>query len=253
MRAALSLLSICVAASSFAELAPPATRDSRLSPESLEATLAALGAGLDVERDLLRTQQELYRQAAVDRDLATRRLMQLLSELDAMVQGPVPVTGEAVGAKEKEISDAESRRQAGILRCGGLIGRIQEIQERVSGLERKVATLKEGLPKTRETLTGSWRVTYLPGLNKGVFSLRQAGTIVQGQYQLEGGWRGSLTGTFVDGKVYLQRIDSKLGRSSELEGYLASDGSSIRGTWRNYNLTDGAAASGSWTASRQDE
>jgi hypothetical protein len=93
----------------------------------------------------------------------------------------------------------------------------------------------------------------MPGVNHGVFTLKQTGTIVQGQYLLDGGWRGSLQGTFIDGKIYLQRIDSKLGRSSELDGYLSSDGTSIRGTWRNYNMTDGAASSGSWTASRQED
>jgi hypothetical protein len=124
---------------------------------------------------------------------------------------------------------------------------------RIEGLERKVAALRETLPKPKETLSGGWQVTYLPGVQKGVFFLRQSGTIVQGQYHLDGGWSGSLQGTFVDGKVYLQRIDSKLGRSSELQGFLAPDGKTIRGTWQNYNLTDGGASAGSWTASRQED
>ena len=224
-----------------------------MSPEGTEGALAALGAWLEVDRDLLASQQELYRTAAVERDAASRRLQQLLSEFDATVQGAAPGLTETAAAKDREISDVELRRVAALQKCRDIADRIREIQERAAGLEKKIASFKEGLPKTRETITGSWKITYLPSLNRGTFVLRQVGTIVQGQYQLDGGWKGSLQGTFIDGKLYIQRIDSKLGRSSELEGYLSRDGASMKGTWRNYNLTDGGVASGSWTAVRQDE
>lgn len=228
-------------------------RDPLLSPEGTEGALAALTGALEVERDLLKKQEDLYRQATTDRDSAMRRLVSLLVELDAVVASGLPSMAETATAKDREIADAEARLRALIQKGRDLVARIDEIQDRALGLEKKVALLREGLPKGRETLSGGWRITYLPGTNKGIFVLRQTGTIVQGQYQLEGGWRGSLQGTFIDGKIYLQRIDSKLGRSSELEGYLAPDGATIRGTWRNYNLTDGGVSSGSWTASRQED
>lgn len=224
-----------------------------LSQETAEATVAALAAGIEVEREVLKAQQELYRRAAADRDAATRRLQDLIVEFDSLVQSSEPGPPEQVAAKDREVSEAERQRSGAIERGREVRGRIQEIQERIAGLEKKVASLKESLPKTRETLTGSWQITYLPGANRGTLVLRQTGTIVQGQYQLDGGWKGSLQGTFVDGKVYLQRIDSKLGRSGELQGYLSFDGKSIRGTWQNYNLTDGGASAGSWTASRQED
>jgi len=231
-------------------LAQPLTMDS----DANAAASTALGASLDVERDILLGQQEIYRQAAADRDAASRRLTMLLAEFDAIVQGTGPVSAETTGAKEKEISEAESRRSAAIARCHEVLGRILAAQERVAGLEKKLASLRGGQPRlAKDTVSGSWRVLYLPGNNKGLFALRQSGTILQGVYQLDGGWKGSLQGTFIDGRVYLQRIDSKLGRSSELDGYLSSDGGSIRGTWRNYNLTDGGTSAGSWTASRQQE
>jgi len=223
------------------------------SQESAEAAVAALGAQIEVEREIVKTQQEQYRRSAADRDAATRRLAQLLSEFDAMVQSPDPAPSDVLAAKEREIAEAERQRAAALERGRAIFGRIQEMQDRISGLERKVASLRESLPKAKETLTGGWQVTYLPGTNKGIFNLRQTGTIVQGQYQLDGGWRGSLQGTFIDGKLFLERIDSKLGRSSQLQGYLSTDGKAIRGTWQSYNLTDGAASSGSWTASRQED
>jgi hypothetical protein len=224
-----------------------------VSPENAEAAVAAIRAGVEVERDILKTQQERYRQAAGERDAANRRLQSLLGDYDQIVQSQEQTAQEIIAAKEREIAEAERQRTAAIDRCRELRGRILEIQDRIVGLEKKIVALREALPKSRDTLTGNWRVTYLPGLNKGVFTLRQAGTIVQGQYQLDGGWKGSLQGTFIDGKIYLQRIDSKLGRSSELQGYISQDGKTIRGTWQNYSLTDGGASSGSWTASREEE
>jgi hypothetical protein len=224
-----------------------------LDADAQQIAVATLSASLDVEREILRRHQDLYRAAAEERDGASRRLQQLLGELDAFVTGSSDPAPEAVAAKEREIAEAETRRQGAAQKCRELLGRIQEMQERVAGLDRKIASMRENLPRPTETLSGSWRVTLLPSANHGTFVLRQIGTIVQGQYQLDGGWKGSLQGTYIDGKLYLQRIDSKLGRSSELDGYLSSDGTSIRGTWRNYGLADGGVASGSWTATRLQE
>lgn len=241
----------------FALLAGPAALRAQTAPidsDTKAAAATAIAASLDVERDILRGQQELYRQAAADRDAAARKLALLLADLDALVQGSGPVSSETTAAKEKEIAEAESRRSAAIDRCHEVLGRIFAAQERVSGLEKKLVSLRGGDQRlAKENVSGSWQVLYLPGNNRGVFALRQSGTILQGVYQLDGGWKGSLQGTFIDGKVYLQRIDSKLGRSSELDGYLSADGGSIRGTWRNYNLTDGVTSAGSWTASRQED
>jgi hypothetical protein len=243
------------AAAVLAAAAPLLSEPMPIDTDTAEAAAAAISATLDVERDILHGQQEAYRLTALERDAAARRLQSLLADLDAIVQGPGPVSTETTAVKEKEIAEAESRRNGAIARCREILGRIVAAQERVAGLEKKLSSLREGTARAgRESVSGSWRVIYLPGNNPGIFTIRQTGTLLQGLYQLDGGWKGSLQGTFIDGKVYLQRIDSKLGRSSELEGYLGSDGDSIRGTWRNYALTDGAtAAAGSWTASRQED
>jgi hypothetical protein len=218
------------------------------------AAATAISASLDVERDILHGQQEIYRQAAADRDAASRKLSILLADLDAIVQGTGAVSSESTAAKEKEIAEAELRRSAAIDRCREVLGRILAAQERVAGLEKKLVSLRSTQPRlAKGSVNGNWRVLYLPGNYRGVFALRQQGTLLQGVYQLEGGWAGSLQGTLVDGKVHLERIDSKLGRSSELEGILSADGGSIRGTWRNYNLTDGGTSAGAWTASRQED
>ena len=54
-------------------------------------------------------------------------------------------------------------------------------------------------------------------------------------------------------QVLLHRIDSKLGRSSDLEGTLAPDGRTIRGTWQNFILSGGQPVSGQWVARKRQE
>ena len=233
--------------------APAAPRELPLDADAQQGALAAIRASLDVERELLKGRQALYREAAADREGVDRKVQQLLSELDGIVETMGPGFSEAAQAKERELAEAELRRAAAIQRCRELLGSIQEHESRIAGLERKVAAMRETLPRPGETLTGSWRITLLPNNSRGTFALKQTGTIVQGQYQLDGGWKGSLQGTFIDGKVYLQRIDSKLGRNAEFEGFLAQDGASIRGTWRTFGLADGGLSMGSWTAVRLEE
>jgi hypothetical protein len=77
------------------------------------------------------------------------------------------------------------------------------------------------------------------------------GTLVSGTYELDGGWSGSLQGTLVDRKVFLVRIDSKLGRMMELEGFLAAEGDRVRGTWLNYELAGGEGSTGHWSATKR--
>ena len=84
----------------------------------------------------------------------------------------------------------------------------------------------------------------LPRELRGAFSLVQDGTLVTGTYRLEGGWTGSLQGTLVNRKVFLVRIDSRLGRSMEFEGRLSEDGSTVQGTWLNYDLAGADGAEG---------
>ena len=84
----------------------------------------------------------------------------------------------------------------------------------------------------------------------GAFNLIQTGTLISGTYRLAGGWSGSLQGTLVNRKVYLVRIDSKLGRSMEFEGALSPDGETIRGVWLNYDLGSAGGAEGQWSATR---
>ena len=53
--------------------------------------------------------------------------------------------------------------------------------------------------------------------------------------------------------MFLVRIDSKLGRMMEFEGYLSRDDQRIRGSWLNYEMAGVEGGAGQWTAERRTE
>jgi hypothetical protein len=85
----------------------------------------------------------------------------------------------------------------------------------------------------------------------GVFTLYQNGTLLSGEYVLSGGWHGSLQGTVIGGRVFLERIDARKGRFADLRGDLAASGLEIRGQWEERDLSDNRAARGSWVARKR--
>jgi len=72
-------------------------------------------------------------------------------------------------------------------------------------------------------------------------------------YQLSGGWKGSLRGTFIDGDVRLERIDSQQGFVAVYTGRLVTRDTEKRleGTWDATNLAAGLPTSGTWVARRE--
>jgi hypothetical protein len=128
---------------------------------------------------------------------------------------------------------------------------IRKIRARIALLSEKMGELQARLPRERESVTGIWDISLLPSGDKGVFALWQSGTVVSGQYVLDGPFRGSLEGTLINRQLLIRRIDATLGRSMEFSGYLTDDGRSVQGTWLNYDLSSGRSPRGSWTARKR--
>ena len=272
-RSILPLAVAALVASSSLCLSGPAF--GRADEPGAEGAIAGLSAQIEVEREILKKDRQRYRMAAAARDEATARLSVLYSQIDSLAKSEDQTATEALEAKSKDIAAAEQAREGGLGRCKEALEQIRERLERILLLDQKVATLKNRRRSAEEPLTGAWDVTISPTGEHGFFALKQSGTILSGQYTMragrirpEGGetegeaegaqpsagiLKGNLEGTFTGGKIYLQRIDSKLGRFSELEGYLDSNGRAVRGTWQNYDLTNGQPAAGSWTAVRRFE
>ncbi|MEW5807547.1 MAG: hypothetical protein AB1756_09415 [Acidobacteriota bacterium] len=233
-------------------LSTPAFSQQANFAEKAEGAIYALQASYDVETNLLKKDLSDYHRISVELGVILEKLRDLYNEMDALLKKESATALTPIEMKEMEIDDAEKQRAYLIEEGERSREKIRERLARLALLNQKIAELKEMLPREEESLTGKWDISLLPGGDKGIFWLKQSGTIVTGQYQLEGGWKGSLQGTFVDRKIFLQKIDSKLGRSGEYEGFLSQDGKSVRGTWMDYDVSGGKASSGSWVATRRE-
>jgi hypothetical protein len=217
------------------------------------AAAEAVTSALTVERTMLEEDLLRHADASRRRSAADARLEQVRQSLEATLRDR-----QSAGAAERleralvESDQAETERDGLYTAERALLERIRDGLRRIALLEQELDRLQgQRAQHQLGVLSGTWNLTLMPLEQRGSAILRQEGTLVNGTYQLEGGWSGSLQGTLVNLKVLLHRIDSRLGKSMELEGYLSSDGRVIRGTWLNYELAGGAGATGQWIAERR--
>ena len=222
-------------------------------PEEQLAAIYSLKVQLEIEQRRLDEALQRHSEQARAREDARNRLQRQYDDLDAMVEGRAEGDTALILAREHDIQKTEQEIEALSDETRRIREAIRDAHARIELLGDRIGRLRRTLPSDTESLTGSWDVHYLPSGDKGVFMLRQSGTLLAGEYTLEGGWKGSLQGTFVDGKVLLHRIDSKLGRSSDLEGTLAPDGRTLRGNWQSFILSGGQPTNGSWIARKRQE
>jgi hypothetical protein len=181
---------------------------------------------------------------------ATRRLEAALSELSAAARS-ASEAATRVDGNWNEAADVLARTAAAVealvidqrLR----LERIADVRERIASLERDAG----GRARREDVLSGDWKVRIDPGEQEGELHLSLDGTLVSGDYSLEGGFSGSVRGTLVEDRLKLDRVDSRLGMSAVYYGRVARDGSAITGTWESTNLTGSAPSSGTWVARRQ--
>ncbi|HEY7369909.1 MAG TPA: hypothetical protein VIB08_07050 [Thermoanaerobaculia bacterium] len=189
----------------------------------------------------------------------TRRYAELSRRLEASLAALAEATkaaADAAGESAEEIARREEAITAAEQEVRGLLDRRRLQAERIADRRRGVAALEAelaGKPVKKDALSGKWAVSVDPGDQRGLFRLALDGTIVSGDYQLDGGWNGSLRGTLVEDRLRLERVDSKLGFNAIFYGRLARDGRSIAGTWEATTFGTGDAGAGQWRAGRQAE
>jgi hypothetical protein len=222
------------------------------------ALAAMTGVGLaDAVSDAARAElaRERRRLSADVRVLAdvSRRLEQSLSALAAAARA----VNDAVGRSDPpdEITRREEAVSAAEQDALALLDRRRLVADRVVERRRTIAALEADVSgkKVADALSGRWTVLVDPGEQKGTFRLNLEGTIVSGDYTLEGGFSGSLRGTLVNDRLRLERVDSKLGFSAIYYGRLARDSGSISGTWDATDISGGSPGSGRWKAVREEE
>jgi hypothetical protein len=149
---------------------------------------------------------------------------------------------EALATAEQEVKTLLERRRV-------LADRVVERRRTVALLETEIG----GKAKPPDAVSGRWAVLVDPGEQRGVFRMNLDGTLVSGEYTLEGGYTGSLRGTLVNDRLRLERVDSRLGFSAIFFGRVARDAGTISGTWEATTFGTGSAGSGRWRATREEE
>ena len=221
----------------------------RLHAET-NAAADALLAVAEIERFLLNEDRSRYAAMALRRAEILGDIEVLHDALEAAVREVESPDSRRVIELVSQLDRAEADRAALLVAERLLLDRISEHLQRMEQFEQRLDSL-EARDENAGALAGTWDLVLMPSGQRGTATLQQAGALVSGTYRLEGDWSGSLQGTLVNRKVFLVRIDSKLGKSMELEGYLSSDGKQIRGSWLNYELAGGEGATGQWSARRR--
>lgn len=198
---------------------------------------------LKLERRLLTLDLVAYKEARAREQRARDQLAAVVARLDQSLAGDSLALGVLEGLRDELTATREGVRIAGE-RVDEEVRRLQERLRRIGFLEGELGTREAA----RDPISGRWRVRIEPPETVGTFELRLAGTVVTGTYQLNGGTSGSLKGTFISGKLRLERLDSSRGFDSVFEGTLA--GNALSGTWTANELATGQPTRGQWTASR---
>jgi hypothetical protein len=209
---------------------------------------------IEVERVLLAGDRGRYEALVGQRADAEERVQRVQHSLDATIRVEEdPPDSARLTLLVDQLHVAVADRESVIAAQRIVVERIGERLQRLELYTEQLAALEARDQHTEGLLSGAWELQLMPTDQAGTATLRQSGAVVTGTYQLEGGWTGSLQGTLVNRKVFLVRIDSRLGKSMELEGYLSADGKRIRGSWLNYELAGGEGATGQWSAQRRTE
>jgi hypothetical protein len=209
--------------------------------------------------DFLSISLELEKKGALDDleefDRATGRLLRAEGDLTATIQRLSRLIREgtadhqAVANAEDAVSEAESRVRSEQERRRLLSSRLADRARRASALREEILKRREADRSADDPLSGRWEVTLNPGPRRGLFRLVLDGTLVWGDYSLDGGFRGSFRGTLVGDRISLERIDSERGLDARLYGRLNAAQKRIVGTWEATAIAPAIGPSaGSWVA-----
>jgi hypothetical protein len=209
--------------------------------------------------DVLSISIEMERKGALedleDFDRATNRLARAEGDLTAAVQRFSRLVREGTGDRqtvanaEDAVAEAEARVRGEQERRRLLSARIAERVRRIAAFREEIFRRREAGRSADDPLSGRWEVTVNPGPRRGVFRLVLDGTLVWGDYTLDGGFRGSLRGTLVADRLSLERIDSERGIDARFWGGLNRALKKITGTWEATALAPAIGpVAGSWVA-----
>lgn len=185
------------------------------------------------------------------REAWTRLEQQTVGLMEAQREGE---TVDSLRLRDEQIREVEAEMFAALSKSQQLRRSMLENRTMLAAISAEVQRLAAAVGEADAPLNGTWRLVMESG-QEGLVYLQQQGTLVSGTYALSGGFTGSLRGTFVSGKVRLERIDSQIGFAAIFYGRLVDRGQNptLQGNWEATQLASGLPSRGSWTARKVTE
>ncbi len=221
-----------------------------LESQRIGAALAGLEERARLIQDMIGDAARAYRQVVLERAAVMQELTAAQDRLDREAVRARDATAATLTQLYHELLATRAKDAALRDEADAKLQDLRRLLGERDAVARRMGDLRSRLPMQEEALTGVWELTWMPAGVQGTLYLDQSGTLVTGQYRLGALGSGSVQGTFVNGKLFLQRIDAERGRDAEIEGVLDPDGSRIRGTWQNYEMVQGGIPRGQWVARR---
>jgi putative component of toxin-antitoxin plasmid stabilization module len=185
------------------------------------------------------------------REAWTRLEQQTSGLMEAQREGE---TVDSLRLRDEQIREVEADMIAALSKSQQLRRSMLENRTMLAAIDAEVQRLAAAVGEADAPLNGTWRLVMESG-QEGLVYLQQQGTLVSGTYALSGGFTGSLRGTFVSGKVRLERIDSQIGFAAIFYGRLVDRGQNptLQGNWEATQLASGLPSRGAWTAHKVTE
>jgi hypothetical protein len=219
------------------------------TPRAGAQPAAAAGAGaaddLRLERRLLALDLVAFTQARAREQQSRQRLDEVLARLDQALAASTATLGALEGLEDELAATREAAHTA----ADRVDARMRTVEERL----RRIGFLEGELNPAAarpDPISGRWRVRVMPQDRAGTFELHLHGTVVSGNYQMDGGASGSLRGTYVNNALRLERIDAHGGFDSTFLGTVDAAIGQISGSWTANELAAGQPARGGWSAVR---
>ena len=185
------------------------------------------------------------------REAWTSLQQQAAGLMDAQREGE---TVDSMRLRDDQIREIEADIVAMLSKSQQLRRSMLENRTMLAAIEVEVQRLAAAVGEAEAPLNGTWRLVMESG-QEGLVYLQQQGTVVSGTYALSGGFSGSFRGTFVSGKVRLERIDSEIGFAAIFYGRLVGRGRNLtlQGNWEATQMASGVPSQGRWTARKVSE
>lgn len=238
----IGLVLMFCAYAAMAQVAPP--KSSEGQPVHLEDLIAQEKQN---QQDIRAKIERVLGQLALSSDRLEERRASLYRELE---QNPDNLD------TIKELNDDLVRHSAAYQERQNelsiLLSLLEESLRRTGQMEQTLDQNRQAKQSGAAPAEGTWELTLFPQKTKAFFVLRQKGTMLEGEFSMEEGFTGSLVGTFVNDKVTVERVDSKLGRAGKYTGRYNPQTGTITGSWFLYDISGPGPVSGEWVANRSE-